>query len=200
MLITVNKKAMKTKIKKAKLSLWLLVLMLVAAVGLTANAQPCEKVEIAADLAKRTILQKFISESRQINYFIHTMGIVELRIFTDKEGRNCWLLFPRIDDRYKDNPPTQYATFDHDIILIYQANDSGMALQTKGDTAALNRCLEDIIGDRVYIRPKKGRLVEVIDIDGKLKRVQSRTITGGSIGEIQVVFNKDGTYKTFSFL
>jgi hypothetical protein len=188
------------KTAKEKSNPWLLVLMLLAATGKTSQAQPCQKVEIATDPVKRAILEKFISDSRNTNYFIRDKGIVELNVYTDKEGRDCWYLFPQIDDSYKDNPPIQYAVFGNDIILIYQANDSGVALPTKGDTAALNQCLEDIIGGRVYIRPKKGIWVESIGIDGKLKRSQVRIITTGSSGDLTVIFNKDGTYKTYTSL
>jgi hypothetical protein len=190
------------KTTKKKLSSWLLVLMLLllVVVAKPSQAQPCQKVEIATDLVKRTILDKFILESRQTRYFIRDKGIVELTAYTDKEGRDRWYLVPRIDDSYKDNPPKQYATFGNDIILIYQGNTLGDPHQTKGDTAALNQCLEDIIGGRVYIRPKKGIWVDSIGLDGKAKRVQVRTITGGSIGDLEVIFNKDGTYKTYTSL
>jgi hypothetical protein len=182
------------KSMKEKLGPWVLLLLLVAA-GKPSNAQPCQKVEIATDPDKQAILRDFISDSEKTHYFIHDKGIVELRVYTDKKGRDCWLLVPRIDDSYKDNPPKQYAAFDYDIILIYQANASGVAHPTKGDTATLNQCLEDVIGDRVYIRPKKGRWTDSIGLDSKAKRLQTRRITSGSSGEIQVIFNKDGTYK-----
>jgi len=183
------------KTAKEKSSSWLLVLVLVAAIGKLTHAQPCQKVEIATDPVKRDIIDKFIIESTQTHYFIRDKGIVELTVYTDKEGRDCWSLFPRIDDSYKDNPPKEYAVFGNDIILIYQGNASGIAHQTKGDTAALNQCLEEVIGGRVYIRPKKGIWTDSIGLDGKAKRVQVRTLTTGSGGEIQVIFNKDGTYK-----
>jgi len=188
------------KTMKEEICAWLLALLMIAAMGKPSHAQPCRKIEIATDSVKRTILQKFISESRQTKYFIRDKGIVELRIYTDKEGRDCWYLVPHIDDRYKDNPPIQYAVFGNDIILIYQANASGIAHPTKGDTAALNQCLEEVIGGRVYIRPKKGIWVESIGIDGKLRKEQVRIIMTGSIGDLTVLFNKDGTYQTYTSL
>jgi hypothetical protein len=188
------------KTTKKKLGPWLLVLLLLAAIGKPAHAQPCQKVEIATDSVKQAILQKFILESRNDNYFIRDKGIVELSVYKDKEGRDCWYLFPQIDDSYKDNPPKQYAAFGNYIILVYQANASGVALQTKGDTAALNQCLEDVIGGRVYIRPKKGIWVESIGIDGKVGRDEVRALTTGSSGGLGVVFNKDGTYQTYTSL
>ena len=190
------------KTTKKKLSSWLLVLVLLVAIGLTANAQPCHKVEIATDSVKRAILDKFISESIKTNYFIGDKGMVQVNIYKDEKGRDCWLLLPQIDDSYKDNPPTKYADLDGDgdiMFLVYEANSSGIELPFRGDRTAVIKCLEAVIGDRLYIRPpKQDRWVEFKDPTGKLRRTKKQTITLGNGGSLIIIFNKDGTYKTLT--
>lgn len=164
------------------------------------NPVPCSAVKlvnIATNESKRRILFEFIRSSEQ-NGTIgrHNKGIVHVTMYTDWQGKERWELIPVIDDRYKDNPPAEFMDFSGDIVLIYHADSTGRVNKSVGDVAAMNSCLEQIIGDRVFLRPtRKDRWTnQVLPITNKkLTRGASREYTGNT-GEVIIIFNTDGTY------
>ena len=131
------------------------------------------------------------------NYWRYDKGIVLLREYQNKEGKLCWLLLPSIDDAYKDNPPNRFATFDGDIILIFDATSKGILKESIDNKNALNQCLEKIIGDRVYIRPAAtSRWADAVPtITNKRLKEGRRRISGGNGGSLNVIFNADGSYQ-----
>ncbi|WP_420148602.1 hypothetical protein [Spirosoma sp.] len=149
------------------------------------NAQPgypppcdqAKQVKLDTDENKRQILLDFIRSCKE-KYWFNNKGIILLREHQNAEGKQCWLLLPSIDDSYKDNPPSRFASFNGDIILISDAYSNGRAKPTAGDRTGLNQCLQQIIGDRVYTRPT-------------MQREASRMYRGSLI----VVFNLDGSYE-----
>jgi hypothetical protein len=164
----------------------------------TIPALPCRQTKVSTDTTKIRILNEFITASVINNYFINDKGIIQLNIYKNKEGLTCWLLLPRIDDRYKDNPPPTFEEFRGDIILIYPADANGNELKTP-NPEPLNKCLEAVIGDRVYPRPtKKGRWGTPYTIPG-INRVLNQGLhrmSTGNSGDLIIIFQKDGTYKT----
>jgi len=163
------------------------------------SAQNCEYVNIATDSVKKRVLSDFHRESVQNHYFLPNKGVVELTVFTNKEGYLCWQLVPLIDDRFKANPPTQYSTFlaiYDEYVLIYKGNEYGNRLKTQGDTAAINRCLRGVLEDRVYINPTYSKRLKQITLpDGQKRTIEQRTHLHGNGGEVIIIFNKDGTIK-----
>ncbi|WP_461102653.1 hypothetical protein [Spirosoma koreense] len=138
----------------------------------------------------------FIRRCEQ-NQWKNDKGIVLLREYQNEQGKTCWLLLPSIDDSYKDNPPSRFASFNGDIILVFEADANRNVKPAVGDKPRLNHCLEQIIGDRVYIRPTiKSRWTDnVMPITNrKMERGASR-ISGGNGGSLIIIFNEDGSYE-----
>jgi hypothetical protein len=158
---------------------------------------PCstvEQVEIAPDSLKKRILFEFIRASISNKWFssVYDKGIVHLHEYTNEEGENCWRLFPTIEDRYKDNPPTRFSDFGGDIILVYEADSVGHPLKTKGDIDSLNACLEQIIGDRVFTRPaNRSRWTsDVLPIINRRRSEGNRRNITGNGGDVIIIFDK----------
>jgi hypothetical protein len=160
---------------------------------------PCndvKQVKLDTDLQKRKILLDFISNCER-KAWREDKGIVHLMEYKNEQGKTCWLLLPSIDDRYKDNPPGRFASFEGDIILVFDADSNRNVKPITGDKNRLNQCLEQIIGDRVYIRPTiKSRCTDnVLPISNhKLKEGRRRRWAGNG-GSLIVIFNPDGSYE-----
>ena len=165
----------------------------------TGNPPPCIEVkQVALDLeqTKRQILSEFVSSCVRNNYWRNDKGIVLLREYQNEEGKSCWLLLPSIDDSYKDNPPSRFSCFQGDIVLIYDADSRGNVKPTLEDKNGLNQCLEQIIGDRVYLRPTtKTRWADTVMPFTNRKLNGVRRISGGNGGSLIIIFNSDGSYR-----
>ncbi|PMD95499.1 hypothetical protein BWI97_14180 [Siphonobacter sp. BAB-5405] len=168
--------------------------------SITVPCHEVEQVNLATDSIKFKILSRFIDKCIYEKRFsaIYDKGIVHLIQFTNSEGKLCWHLIPRIDDSYKNNPPSQFMDFLGDIILVFQGNQSGSRVQSTKNKEALNGCLEKIIGDRVFTSPtiKSRWTSDVLPIINKQRSEGNRRNLLGNAGEIIIVFNPDGTYQT----
>ena len=167
------------------------------AVAQSIPAPPCKQVDLGIDTTKRRILNDFINECYKENSFVYDKGIIHLYIYTDAKGLTNWMLSPHIDDWYKNNPTPTFAVYDSYIILVYAAGTNGN-VSINPNPAPVNKCLEDIIGDRVYLNPTRtDRWVPPYKIPG-LDRIftegMRRSVTGGG-GAIIVTFFKNGTYR-----
>jgi hypothetical protein len=165
-------------------------------VGISPPCDEVKQVKLDTDTSKRQILSDFIRACEQ-NEWKNDKGIVLLREYQNEQGKYCWLLIPSIDDRYKDNPPARFASFNGDIILVFDADSTGNIKVAQGDKNALNQCLEQIIGDRVYIRPTiKTRWTDnVVPFTNRKMKVGARRISAGNGGSLIIIFNGDGSYK-----
>ena len=160
---------------------------------------PCDEVKqvkLDTDSTRTKILFDFIRACEQ-NEWKNDKGIVLLREYQNEQGKSCWLLLPSIDDRYKDNPPGRFASFNGDIILVFDADSTGNVKPAQGDKNALNQCLEQIIGDRVYIRPTiKTRWTDnVRPFTNDKMEEGARRIWAGNGGSLIIIFNEDGSYR-----
>ncbi len=186
---------------------FLLIVSLFVFLSSKAGAQqgyppPCtevEQVNLLTDSVKRRILYEFIQSCLNENGFSvrYNKGIVYLTQYTNEEGKPCWDLYARIDDSYKDNPPSQFMDFQGDIVLVYQGDEKRRPLKAAKDKEVLNKCLEKIIGDRVFTRPttKERWTSDVMPISNRPRKIgNSRDMTGGA-GQIAIIFNSDGTYE-----
>lgn len=157
---------------------------------------PCKQVDIATDSTKKKILAQFIQQSLQQREFINDKGIVHLYQYQNIKGDSVWLLIPKIDDSYKDNPPTEFSDFQGDIVLVYEADEKGEAFQNP-NPQPFNKCLADIIGDRVYLRPiKEGRWTNHVLPWGRKMEEGVHRVALGNGGALLVIFKEDGTYET----
>ena len=162
----------------------------------TIPAPPCQYVEIVGqDTAKYRILSNFVSDLQRDNYFQNDKGIIRMTRYQDEAGDSIWILSPLIDNRYRDDPPTKFSVFNGRIILVYEGNQAGNS-PNNAHPEAYNDCLEDIIGDRVYIRPsREDRWTKEYEFAGRLYNQGTRTVSTGGGGGITVRFKKDGNYK-----
>ena len=186
-----------------KLNLRLLLAGALAGLAGNSYAQACQQLAstaLAADAARRQLLQQFISSCYQEHYFFQDKGVVELLTYRDGQGRENWYLSALIDDRYRDAPPRTYTMLGNTIILVYQADSTGRKQPAPvQEAASLNECLATVIGPAVYQRPTiKERYVEVLDAQGKPKKVRVQTLSGGNLHhERRILFLPDGTHKVF---
>jgi hypothetical protein len=160
-------------------------------------APPCRQVDLNIDTTKRRILDNFINACYKENHFVYDKGIIRLTIYTDAKGLTNWRLSPWIDDTYKYNPTPTFAVYDDYIILVYAADVNGNTLRTS-EPEPVNKCLEEIIGDRVYLLPTHRRRwvppYKMPGLDRVFTEGMRRSVTGGG-GEIHILFYKNGTYK-----
>ena len=145
------------------LSFVLLVPNIYAQSGYPPPCNDVKQIKLDTDSKKRQILYDFV-RSCERNQWKNDKGIVLIRKYQNEQGKSCWLLLPSIDDSYKDNPPDRFASFNGDIILVFDADSNGKNIKpTVGDKNRLNQCLEQIIGDRVYTRPTiKSRWTDMV--------------------------------------
>lgn len=184
--------------------LWCCFFNLGIGVHLT-NAQegyspPCDQakqVKLDTDQTKRLILIDFIRNCVWNRYWVNDKGIVLLREYQNEQGKSCWLLLPSIDDSYKDNPPSRFASLDGDIILVFDADSKQNVKPRAGDKTLLNQCLAQIIGDRVYSLPSvKSRWTDMVlpVTNYKMKEGAHRHELGNG-GSLIIIFNSDGSYE-----
>jgi hypothetical protein len=181
-----------------------LVLINVGLFSPLTNAQsgyppPCfeaKQVKLDTNQTRRQILADFINDCVRNRYWINDKGIILLREYQNDQGKLCWLLLPCIDDRYKQNAPNRFASFNGDIIIIYDANSKGIPYETTGDKNSI-RCLEQIVGDRVYSYPTiHSRWTDmVLPFTNRKLKEGARRISGGNGGSLIIIFNPDGSYQ-----
>lgn len=164
---------------------------------------PCtevEQVDVATDTTKRRILHEFIRKGEGFNVE-YDKGIVYLIQYTNEEGKKCWDLYARIDDSYRDNPPAQFMDFKGDIVLVYQGNEKGRPIKAAKSADVLNDCLEKIIGDRVFTRPKTRErwTSDLLPVINRPRREGNRRAATGGGGQIAIIFNGDGTYEKHTY-
>ncbi|RYF77926.1 MAG: hypothetical protein EOO39_02750 [Cytophagaceae bacterium] len=170
--------------------------------GQVGNPPPCteaQQVNVSADETKRKILVDFI-QSCGARWWSNDKGLVHLREYRNDKGKLCWLLLPCIDDRHRDNPPNRFADLNGDIILIFDADSRGNLKPITDNQNALNQCLDQIIGDRVYNRPTvKGRWTsDVLPFSNRKRAEGNHWLRGGNGGSLIVIFNEDGTFQKLS--
>jgi hypothetical protein len=164
----------------------------------TIPTPPCQQVTLATDTShadKRMILVNFIEYALDNKYFVNDKGIVHLYRYKSQKGDSIWRLHPTIEDKYRDNPPTMFSDFHGDIVLVYDADEQGNIRQNP-NPEPYNDCLEDVIGDRVYRRPKKkGRWSNYMLPNGRVLEEGAHRVAIDHGKDQTIVFDQDGSYK-----
>ena len=157
-------------------------------------AQQCQEVEIATTPQQRELLTAYINDCYQKHYFFEDKGVVQLVVYRDAEERLCWYLSAQIDTRYRSSPPKQYAQFGNNIILVYQGDKIGRPLLTTENIAALNDCIGEVLGGRVYEYAPKPQHIYMKEANGsKTKMPVTYELTGNHHNYLIIKFNKDDT-------
>jgi len=162
---------------------------------------PCEFIELPK--SERRLLMEYIVESTTKSFFPNDKGLVMMTITQDSTGQKIWHLMIQIDDSYKDAPSDQYTMLRDYMILI---TDERIKKPLPDSLGSLNRikCLEEIIGSRVYRRnDEKGGLSVGVDPAGnvirdengkfKMIRMRRRIWAGNLHNNLIIEFKKDGT-------
>ncbi|HEV7348467.1 hypothetical protein [Telluribacter sp.] len=171
----------------------------------TSKGQLCQEVKLHDD-QQRNLLMEYIQESYRERYFHGDKGVVHLTKSKDSMGKENWYLEAVIDDRYRDRPPTQWASFNGKVILIYNSDHHLPGPLTDSLKTELINCLQEVIQDRLYIRPpKQDRWYDVEEKPGvpirhaktgKPLRSKDVRIQGGNAKNDKIItFYPDGTYK-----
>jgi hypothetical protein len=150
----------------------------------------CKAVEVN-DL-ERIIISQYINSCHKDHWFVNNKGVVKIVKFVNDEGRRAWYMSVLIDDRYKDNPPLEYVIFEGDIVLVYGGSKNMLPNKTI-PTPELIKCLEEVIEDRLYIRPPKQARHGVIF--GKKIKLIERSCIGDCFNGLVVIFHEDGTFE-----
>lgn len=162
-------------------------------------AQACQVVNVATDAQKKALLEAYIQDCHQRNFFFEDKGAVKLVVYQEADGRTCWLLSAIIDDRYRSQPPAQYAELGNDIMLVYRGDSLANILPIAGDAAARAACIAEVLGSRVYPYIDKPEYTTVIDAQGNPQQVQVKHMLMGNFhNDLIIKFNKDGTVSKFT--
>jgi hypothetical protein len=139
---------------------------------------------------------EYFSECIRERYFHEDKGIVEVISYKDSLLKDNYLLSAVIDDRFLENPTNTYYTNDNgEIFIFYDGDKNGNKLKQTISLTSFDE-LKKLIGDRVYIRPQKTeRLIELIDINGNIKKTKVKyLIAGNTWNTTRYIFSDDGKY------
>lgn len=144
------------------------------------------------DYLRQTGRRHIVNETNGI------MGIHLLTEYVNKSGELCWRMEYCIDDRFEDVLPKGYFFYYHlitDLFIVFRGDENGKkvpynSLKTDYDKA----CFNDIVGDRVYTRPRKRPRMMYDKVDKKW--ISDRTqVTGSFNSELTAIFQSTGTIK-----
>ena len=174
------------------------VLLLLLATSSVASAQTLEKIFISDTAQMAGFLREFIGDCIEADPMYRDKGVVEVRLRPSEEGKKRVELYQRLDDTFKNNPPTKYAHFMSKVILFYEFDAIGSPIENPLSPEKINFLLEEV-GDRVFIaQTKKDRWVEHYEADGTLKsrnRVRIISAGGSPFAIVFVIDEKTGEVK-----
>jgi hypothetical protein len=162
-------------------------------------AQVCRAVKIDSDSTKRALLSEYIKDCYKKSYLSKGKGIVSLTVYKDDEGLTRWYLTAMTDDRYRVLPPEQYALFNNEVFLIYEGAKTGLPSPIVVDAQARNKCIGEVVDNRLTKYLNEPRYTSVIDEKGESKKVRIRhDITGDKDNGLIIIFKKDGSFSKYA--
>ncbi|RYC69173.1 hypothetical protein [Spirosoma sordidisoli] len=134
------------------------------------------------------------------------MGILLLTEFVNAQGKACWRLEVCYDDRYKQAVPTGYffqKSGRFRLIVVYRGNEKGNMLNPDLESSATQQhtlaCYEEIVGNRVYIRPpRQPRIARILGRNSDMWVKDRVDISGNVYSALTFVFETDGTFSLIS--
>jgi len=161
------------------------------------QAQIVKKVEIT-DQVLINVIKNYIDDCMQNNAFYGSKGIIRLSV-KSSNTKTRYSLSLHIDDRYKDDPPSQFGYVIHLIpylVLIYSEDEQRRITKDKDIDLEL---LTNEIGDRVYQRPQKKQRWTLCR-DRETGKVDwgyciQEVFPDGNFNSVVYVVQPDGTYE-----
>ncbi|MDF7816940.1 hypothetical protein P1X15_05010 [Runella sp. MFBS21] len=83
------------------------------------SQKPCH--EYTLNEQEKVVVSSYIMTCVHGHWFVNNKGVVKITRFVNEKGEKCWYLVAVIDDRYKDNPPTEYAWCNADLVFFYES-------------------------------------------------------------------------------
>ena len=155
------------------------------------SQKPCH--EYTLNEQEKVVVSSYIMTCVHGHWFVNNKGVVKITRFVNEKGEKCWYLVAVIDDRYKDNPPTEYAWCNADLIFFYESIETCSYSEKKTTpTPELLACLEEVTYDKLYIRPPAK--TQYITIFGKRIVNTGRHLLGHGSNDLIVVFHERGGY------
>ena len=130
------------------------------------------------------------------------MGILLLTEFINAEGKDCWQIECCYDDRYKDAVPVSYffqRSGRFRLILLYKGNEKGEKTNPSLASSAMTReslaCFEEVVGNRVYLRPpRQQRIARILGKTSDMWVMDRVDYTGNIYHAVSIVFEPDGKF------
>ncbi|WP_291033118.1 hypothetical protein [Dyadobacter sp. 50-39] len=150
------------------------------------------------------ILMSYEAESMKLNFFPNQKGVAMMEITRNKDGEEVWDLYIEIDDRYRDLPINKYSMMGHMLILITDRSATTFSTDSLVRQER-NKCLEKIVGSRLYQRNDRSDDVSVAYTPAgkviwekpgipKMKRRGMWIMLGNAKNQTIITFKRDGTY------
>lgn len=135
------------------------------------------------------------------------MGILLLTAYKNAENKDCWQMECCYDDRDKDVVPIGYffqRSGRFRLILVYAGNERGEKINSSLASLATTRgnmaCFEEVVGNRVYLRPpRQQRITQILGKTTDMWVVDRVNYTGDVYHTVLFVFEPDGMFKATYF-
>ncbi len=155
------------------------------------SQKPCS--EYTLNEQEKVVVSSYIMTCVHGHWFVNNKGVVKITRFVNEKGEKCWYLVAVIDDRYKDNPPTEYAWCNADLIFFYESIETcSYSEKRTTPTPELLACLEEVTYDKLYIRPPAK--TQYIVVSGKRTVNPGRRCVGNCANDQIVTFHEKGDY------
>lgn len=146
----------------------------------------------------KQILIKYREDCIAKNYFLGNYGVVNITLYKNEKNENVMQLSAIIDDSYKIDPPNSYTFIAGSLYFLFSKDSAGNRIKYK-NKKQLIKSLNKLVGDRLYIRPPKGRIFAKEEIyPGKFIELNDYSLFGGNTNNVTYyIFDGKGGYKMF---
>ena len=110
---------------------------------------------------EKAIIREYITEAQKSRWFKNDIGIVVVREDLSKYPEKKWEMLTYIDYSFGLDSTYTYALYSSDLILFKTISKESFPINKKADG-----CWDDVIGDRLYIKPPKQNRPYKLTVDG----------------------------------
>ena len=124
------------------------------------------------------------------------MGIYLLTQYVDNQQHKHWYVRICLDDSYKEYVAATYFFYKRELYLVYSADEKGKRLDAGADRYTQLKCLEEIVADRVYIRPPNQKRIAYFGKSTEASKWLSAEadFTGNPYYAAQIIFDSPASY------